>query len=316
MIIIERSCDSSIENTNKLNSITPANSCFQASIDRLLLMTYSKSMSNITYSLKSLLKSFNVSSDETHVYLLLTKEGDVSALQISRKLRLGRTKVYRLLDKLKEKGLVTQKMGDTGSLFEASSPNVLNHLLTQREQELKSLKTSLPDIISGLEVLGKRAEVEGSCVRHYSGVKGLQQVTYHSLAAKGELLTMELSTMDAFFGEDEAEDLRAELLKNKTHIRTLSNLIDIPDWTNHTKMVKKYWDIRHIPKKELNIKFEVLIYNNIYAMYKYVGSDVFCVEINSPELAAMQRQVFEYLWSNATPFVIVSNHGAAKLPSY
>ncbi|PIR98931.1 hypothetical protein COT87_02260 [Candidatus Collierbacteria bacterium CG10_big_fil_rev_8_21_14_0_10_44_9] len=109
-----------------------------------------------------------------------------------------------------------------------------------------------------------------------------------------------------------AEKLRARFVENKIHIRTLTNITHLEAWTDVTEMVEQYWEIRHLDKP---FQFEILIYNNVYCMYRYTGDEIFCIEIYSQELADMQRQLFEYLWGVAKKFKVLDDRGTAKLIS-
>ncbi len=112
--------------------------------------------------------------------------------------------------------------------------------------------------------------------------------------------------------QEEAEKLRQRFVNNKIKIRTLTNANIVEPYTKVTELVEKYWDIRHLDPKDKPFQFEILIYNDVYCMYKYTGNDIFCVEIHSQELADMQRQLFEYLWSGAKKFKILDEHGKAQ----
>lgn len=259
----------------------------------------------------SLLTQFDVGELEANIYLeILSGRGD-TALVISRHLKLARTRVYRLLDNLLTKKLIVTRVGDRGMRFVATPPDQLEFLISDRENELSKLKQVFPTLKSELVLL--RGESPKSQVLYYHGIDGLKQVTYNSLHARGELLTYELSTMNAFMDQVEAEKLRVRFVENKVHIKTLTNATQMSAWTDVAEMVEKYWTIRHLDPKEKPFQFEILIYNDVYCMYRYVGDDVFCVEIHSQELADMQRQLFEYLWAGARQFKILDNHGAATL---
>lgn len=259
----------------------------------------------------ALLTQFGVSEPEAKIYLeILSGRGD-TALTLSRQLKIARTKVYRLLDNLIDRGLVITRLGERGTRFTAIAPDQLDFLLSDREHELDKLRTTLPALQSQLESL--RGSTPKSQVLYYHGLEGLKQVTYNSLKAKGELLTYELSTMNAFLSKKEAEELRRRFVENKITSRTLTNAIKLDAWTDVTEMVEKYWEIRHLAPQGKPFQFEILIYNDVYCMYRYAGDEIFSVEIHSQELADMQRQVFEYLWSGAKKFKILDKNGTAKL---
>ncbi len=270
-------------------------------------------MSEIIDTTIQLLTQFGVSESEAKIYLeILSGRGD-TALTLSRQLKLARTKVYRLLDNLIARGLVITRLGDRGARFTALAPDQLDLLLSDREHELDKLKSSLPTLQSQLSELSLKTESTKSQVLYYHGLEGLKQVTYNSLRAKGELLTYELSTMNAFLSKKEAEDLRRKFVTNKITSRTLTNATHLDAWTDIPEIVEKYWEIRHLDPRDKPFQFEILIYNDVYCMYRYIGKDIFCVEIHSAELADMQRQLFEYLWSDAKKFKIIDSHGTAML---
>lgn len=275
-----------------------------------LLLQFNLMSENIDTTI-SLLTQFGVSELEAKIYLaILSGRGD-TALALSRSLRLARTKVYRLLDNLLDKQLVVTRVGERGMRFVATAPDQLELLLSDREHELAKLRASLPTLQSQLSSLSRQSPQ--SQVLYYHGQDGIKQVTYNSLRAKGELLTYELSTMDAFLDKEEAEQLRTRFVENKVKIRTLTNATKLAAWTNVSEMVTRYWEIRHLDPHGHPFQFEILIYNDVYCMYRYVGDEIFCVEIHSPELADMQRLLFNYLWGVAHKFKVLDSHGTAKL---
>lgn len=269
-------------------------------------------MSEKSDTLISLLSQYGLTEGDIKVYLeIVTGRGD-TALKIAKLTKLARTKVYRILDTLLAKKFIITRVGERGMRFVATPSDQLEFLVSDREHELNKLKKSLPHLQTQLTKLSSQP-TETSQVRYYHGVDGLKQVTYNSLRAKNELLTYELSTMNAFMDQEEAEKLRARFVENKVHIKTLTNVTEMSAWTDVTEMVEKYWEIRYLDPNEKPFQFEILIYNDVYCMYKYTGNEVFCVEIKNAELAQMQRTLFYYLWDLARPLSVINPHGAAQL---
>ena len=270
-------------------------------------------MSEQTDNLVSLLTPYGLSADEARVYLDLWAGGSNSALGISGNVHLARTKVYRILDKLNKMGLVVVRLHSRGQRFEASHPKRIGVLVEEKEKQAEALKASLTMVVGELDKIGR--ERRGvSKVLYYQGPEGLKQVTYNSLKARGELLTMEIETMNAFFDKDYAEKMRLKFVERQITSRTLTNVTRLAPWTEVAGgMGEKYWQIRHIPASQMKIKFEILIYNDVYVMYRYQGREVFCVEIYNQELADMQRQIFEYMWAKAGKFKVLNRRGEAVL---
>lgn len=270
-------------------------------------------MSEQTDNLILLLTPLGFKEEDARIYLLLRESSSLTALQISRNLELPRTRVYRILDNLLKLGLVVSHLDSRGQRYEAADHEQLEALVAQKEFEAKTFKRNLEVLEEQLSHLPNMSN-KSSKVLYYQGVEGLKQVTWNSLKAKGELLTMEVSDMNAFLDKAYAEDMRLRFIDNKVKIRTLTNAAKIPPWTAVAhEMVEKYWTIRHIPEKHMRINFEILIYNDVYALYRYQGKDIFCVEIYNKELAEMQRQVFEFMWRSAKRFKVLNNKGEAVL---
>lgn len=270
-------------------------------------------MSDRTDNLISLLSPFGLSAEESKIYLDLLKNGVLTALQISRNIQIGRTKVYRILDRLIRLNLVSQQYDDSGMKFVANEPTQFDWLLTKRESELSSLRQRLPEVVTTLQRHMGSGE-PGSKTLYYKGVSGLLQVNYNLLHAEGEFLSYEIDTAESYLSHADAEQLRHELVDAKIKTVTLTNKTHFPAFTDITKLVTDWWEIRYIDPEIFKVTADVFIYNNVYAMCNYVKQhDVFCVEIYNDSLASMQRQLFWNLWRQAVPLKILSPHGEAKL---
>jgi len=272
-----------------------------------------KLMSDKTDRFISLLLPLGLSRDEAALYLFLRENSSCTALQLSKKLAIPRTRVYRILDNLLKLGMVKILLGARGQKYEASGKEQIDALIAQREHETNSLKRSVEIIEDHLSLLPNSVGTQ-SKVLYYRGLEGLKQITWNSLKAKDGLLTLEVTDMNAFFDKAYAEDMRLRFIEKKIKIRTLTNARKILSWTNvASEMVEKYWEIRHIPEKQLRINFEILIYNDVYTLYRYQDSEIFCVEIYNKELAEMQKQLFEFMWKNARKFKVLNSSGEAFL---
>jgi len=270
-------------------------------------------MSDQTDNLAGLISPFGLSPEEGRIWLLLGEKGTMSALQLSRNLHLGRTKVYRILDKMITSNLVSQKMDDMGAKFMASSFKELEMLLTKREAETAALRESLPMIYGQLETHWGQGAGK-SKVLYYTGLSGLEQVTWNSLSAKNELRIYEVEQdMTAFLPDKFSEKIREELVFNKIKTLQLTNKKHIEPYTKVVELVRKWWEVRYLDPKELGLGFECLIYNDVVAFYNFSGEEKFCVEIHNERLAQMQRQLFDFVWRKAEKMKIVSDEGEAIL---
>lgn len=272
-----------------------------------------KVMSEQTDKLKNRLKKFGLEKEMVDIYLCLLKTGESSALTISREIGMARTKVYRILDKLIDMRLVMLKKMNGGFRFVADDPGRIEELVVQKEIEVEEMKASLPIVVEGMNQLVQQSRA-GSQVLYYQGQRGLSQVNWNLLRAKGEVLSYEVATADAYLPQKEAEKLRQGLVDHRIVVRTITNLTKLGPFTEIARLVKDFWDIRSIDKKVLEITADVFIYNDVYTWCQYLGKgEVFCVEIYNDNMAKMQRQIFENLWKGARMMKKVGEKGEVRI---
>lgn len=270
-------------------------------------------MSEQTDNYVKLLTPFGLNELEAEIYLLLVRKGVLSALQISREIHAARTRVYRILDKLIEKKMVTVNLDDMGKKFEANSYQELEILLVQKEAEVARLKQSLPETFNQLAQLWGKAETS-SKVLYYKGKDGLAQVTWNSLRASDLLRIYEVEQdMSAFLDEKFSEKVRQELVDRQITTHQLTNKKRIEPHTKVAELPRKFWQVRYLDPKKLGMQFECLIYNDVFALYNFKGEDQFCVEIYNDKLATMQKQIFDFVWKNSKPMRIIGEEGEAIL---
>lgn len=269
-------------------------------------------MSEQTDRLTELLINFGLTDEEAKLYRYLVQYGANTALKISRELHLARTKVYRILDSLYNKRLVNQKLDGRGLKFETESFGNLELLIKDQENKINSLKNNLPVLNEELIKISSTNQAD-SKVLYYHGIEGLKQVTWNSLRADGELLIFEIQQMSAFLDFGFCEDVRKEFVQRKINVKELTNEKKISAWTDVKEFPTKYWQSRYVDPKKLKMEFEILIYNNVFAMYNYKEKEIYCVEIYDQYLANMQKQLFNYLWYDAKKMKLLNQNGESSI---
>jgi sugar-specific transcriptional regulator TrmB len=269
-------------------------------------------MSIRTDNVFSLIKPLGLNSQEVEVYLFLLKNSEQTALSLSRKLHIGRTKVYRILDKLVKKNIILEKLGSRGLQFEAAHPQSLEQLVADKEIKAKTARESLSTVVSQLELLMPN-QVKKSKVLYYEGLEGLKQVSYNTTRANGVLRVFEVSHLGDFLDEDFSEQIRKEYLRKKIITRDLTNQKSFKSFSKNKEFIKKCSEFRFIDKKDLEIKFETLIYNDVYVTYTYQGNEVFCIEVYNQQLADMQKQLFDFIWKKAVKMRFIDEFGGASI---
>lgn len=121
--------------------------------------------------------------------------------------------------------------------------------------------------------------------------------------------------LDGLMDKDTAESIRRAIIQKKVPVRQLTNLPDIyAEWTKYTKELQDIMQIRHISEKIFSIQNEILIFDDIVAMYR-VEPDVYYVEIEDANYASMMRDFFDNLW-NVSQAMVWGLGGSAHAKQY
>ena len=119
------------------------------------------------------LKKIGLTDSEIRVYLSLLKLGQTTAGPIVNEAKVTRSKIYDILERLKNKGLVSFITRESTKHFSASSPENILEYLNNKEKEIKEEKVSiekmLPELLNQQRLANnkKLAEV-------FVGIKGME----------------------------------------------------------------------------------------------------------------------------------------------
>jgi len=126
---------------------------------------------------KNVLREIGFTEGEIKVYFALFDLGETTVGPISKKSRVTHAKVYPILDKLIEKGLVSHVIKDGRKNFSANNPNTLLEYVDKKIRVLKQEKGKLKKIIPSLLLKQKNLE-EVQYSRVFEGFGGLRSLFY------------------------------------------------------------------------------------------------------------------------------------------
>lgn len=124
-------------------------------------------------------------------------------------------------------------------------------------------------------------------------IKFIADVSLRSVNAK-EILIMEIGKLGDLIPYEQAEKIRQEFILHKTPIKQITNQQTLETWTDTTELTENM-EVKFIPADNFAIKTEILIFDDIIAMYR-VKPDYFYEEICDNDFARTMRQFFFALW--------------------
>ncbi len=256
----------------------------------------------------SRLSSFGLDDVETKIYLHLLESGSRTPLDLSRDTNINRSRIYRYLDRLKSKKLIEEVNFGRGITLKASSPNNLELLILEREQEVKLQRENLPDLLKELNNLSTDPK-KGIEIKHYHGTDGLKQMLWNHLSAKKEILVFGYENRNNIAGKGFAEKIRYEQVRKKITKIEVENATDQGDyWYTSVPNWGKYYKSRYIPPRILNIKQYQVIFNDTISILSWEDGNKVGVEIANSPFVSMYKQIFWKFWDIAGEYIEEGKH--------
>lgn len=245
-----------------------------------------------------LLEEIGLTKSEVKVYLALLDLGSSTTGKIVDKSKASSSKIYEILDKLIQKGLVSFIIKSGVKHFEAASPERILDYMKEKEDKIHQQSKDLKELIPELELKQKLSRYKSEATI-FKGVEGAKTAfddilktmkkgdTYHVLGAMGK--------DTPFFG-----------FIKQYHIRRSKKGIKLQILYGAEG---KAWseEIKHLPHTE--IKFapsqffstaSILMYANKTLITVGQTKDITLFRIESKEVTESFRTQFKLLWNQDT----------------
>ncbi|MCL4339354.1 helix-turn-helix domain-containing protein [Patescibacteria group bacterium] len=263
-------------------------------------------MDKATYATKNKLNQFlrflGLTHEEIKLLLSLTSSGPQTILQLSKSTGINRTKVYRMMELLIQKGVIKEIIDQHKKLFQTADSSTLELLIKKQETQSKFLREVYPEITPLIESR-KAIDQPGTKVLFYRGPMGLRQQIWNVLKTKGEAVGYSYRPLGDIIGKYDIlwyeewskrkilfRDLYSdEYLKARKSKETIDSI-------DHTKIGI---NSRYISPSALSINHQLDIYNDVTSHYNWHEGEIFGVEIYNEKVASLQKQLFEIVWKLA-----------------
>ncbi len=236
---------------------------------------------------EEVLKLFGLDEYEIKVYLALLASGSAKVNQIAKKLGMPRTTVYRILDYLILKGLVSYVIKSGIKHFETADPKNLLSILKEKQKYIEDI---LPELEGMRASLKEKPEIEV-----YEGKEGIKSIM--------DDLINEEKTISAFSSTKDIFNLLQYYTPNfiKRRVKFGIHIKLITEKTEQTKKELKAKDrvelreTRFIPKIG-QIPNTIYIYGNKVAILNTDIKNPQGILIQNKNFAETQKLLFDFIW--------------------
>lgn len=251
-----------------------------------------------------LLTKLGFDSRVISLYITLLKNGPLTILEASRKSHIERTKLYRIIDRLREGGIIQTIPEYKRLTIKAVDPESIELMVKERSLESRILEETLQAFRQAACSLSKA--LPGNNVVYYRGPEGIKQMVWRILRCDGLMRAFSYSYWDEIFGSSFSMRLNAGLRERHIRVHDLYSDEYIRYKENWLKSGRKkpagdwsFWDSRYIPETILKINQNVDIYNDVVQYYYWHEGEIFGVQIQNQRLADLQKQIHDFLWKTA-----------------
>ncbi len=239
--------------------------------------------------IKSALQEYGLHANEITVYLFLLENQDKPAYLIAQETLIPRTTVYKTLEILIDKGLVSSWIKNGVKHFSAESPETLRRILDDKKAYIEQVMPELTSMFSTLSL--------HPSAKLYEGREGVKQVFEHMLEViKNQKLKRVYVYSDHHLTEQFPKYFTSwRKRKNKTG--AFSYLI-VPHGTPMTwdYASDEHRETRMLPKG-FTFDGSIDICGSFVAFFSFKEKEIHSVVIESKIIADMLTQHFLYMWS-------------------
>jgi sugar-specific transcriptional regulator TrmB len=253
--------------------------------------------------LEQILKRLELDNEAVKTYLHLLEVGPTTASQLAKQLNIPRPSIYGFINRLEEKGLITESknLADV-KVFTAEPPEKIKFLFEQKIEDLKKQENLYEQLLP--ELIDRKLPYSVPNFQLFKGKEGVKH------ALKDALLYSNLQTYSYWPISDIIEVvsdeflwwLNKERIKNNLAIKTIWPRSKAIDLNTHPYMgvgeeMKR--EIRIAPK---NVDFSMgyWIYGRKVMFISSKGEGFGCI-IESPELVEMLLSQYMVLWEMSKP---------------
>ncbi len=254
--------------------------------------------------LQSLLETIGFNHHESTVYMALLTLGEQSASHIAKTIKMPRSTIRSILDKLCERGVVGKVYRGSTQYYFCLDPEALIHSLEQdREKKLLDIsrvRNAIPQFIDA-----RGSSSSNPKVQYFTGEKGVLEACNHSLYQDIEevlfITSYEFVASDLVYKND-VDFYMPERIKRGIKLRVLSEENrHAQHFASHSKKaLRKH---RFLSSKK-NLIGNFMIYGNFVLYFSANSGEFMATLTESAAMTKTMKALFEEMWRKASPYKI------------
>lgn len=240
------------------------------------------------------LKQIGLTKGEIKVYLSLLELGSTTTGKITKKSKVSGSKVYEILERLQDKGLISSVIKNNVKYFESSSPEKILDYLNEKEEiierEKKEIRKIIPDLILRKNNT-KKSEVK--VFTGFEGIKTANQDIIDSLKKGEEWLSMGLTSQpkswEIYFTNKQKERAKKGIKHRHLLNERYKSLYQTRKKLPHTQF--------KFLSKDFEMPTSIEIYKNKVLIFILSKENPLGIMIESKDVHNSFKKYFDVLWN-------------------
>lgn len=242
-----------------------------------------------------ILEDIGLTKGEIKVYLALLELGSSTAGPIVNKSRVSPSKVYDILNRLIEKGIVSYIVKGKIKYFNAAAPERLLAFVEKRKEELDQNEAKIRQILPQLKLKQGKQEQKAEIFEGIRGIKTFFDMVYtetpkggHAYAIGYPLLASKL--FNAYF-----TDVRKKNQRYKIRFKVIYNY---NTWFAKKREKRQYYEQRYLPKGIASPAW-IYFFGDVVGIITVTEEQKICFMIKNKEVAESYLNYFNLIWKQA-----------------
>lgn len=237
-----------------------------------------------------LLLEIGFSINEAKVYLGLLKLGSGSVSDLAKKVDVHRVNIYDALERLREKGLVSNVTRKEKNVFQAASPESLQDIIQKKQEKLDLINKYVPELMKQYN-----AAEEKQTVTYYKGRQGVINALNKFFANKKPIYCFGSTGSTRKYLKHHFEKFRRFIVENK-----ISNKMIYHESKRGSDVGFSNGEVRYVP--DIYASPVVIDINEDAVLMIHVEQDdIEAIMIENKHIAFAFMQYFNFFWKMAKP---------------
>lgn len=241
------------------------------------------------------LEGIGLSKNEIAVYVALLKIGQSSTGSIIRESKISAGKVYVVLDKLIEKGLVSYVVKNNVKYYSGSDPKKLKEYVGKLKEEIAKKEASIDKLIPNLSGLigSKRGEYSVEVFEGFEGFVSAWKILLDNMEAGDFMLQIGGSGY-----REKRIDIFYDQLNNMANAKKVGSKMIVSDVSKESIKRLKDWGFKYRTFEGFYLA-PLLVGGDISLIFNFEELSV--VMIRNKVIAKQFRFLFDSFWKIAKP---------------